>query len=70
MNENFELKTDRLLLRNYEHSDWERVHLYGADPGFSKYEQKYTGSGPEELYTVLLKKFIKAPLKEKLKERR
>lgn len=38
MNKNSELETDRFLLRNYEHSDWERVHLYGADPDFSKYE--------------------------------
>jgi [ribosomal protein S5]-alanine N-acetyltransferase len=32
------LTIDRLVLRNYDHSDWERVHIYGADPDFSKYE--------------------------------
>lgn len=35
---NFELLTSRLKLRNYESSDWERVHIYGSDPDFSKYE--------------------------------
>lgn len=32
------LTTARLQLRNYRTEDWERVHIYGADPGFSKYE--------------------------------
>ncbi|WP_408097525.1 GNAT family N-acetyltransferase [Peredibacter sp. HCB2-198] len=32
------LKTDRLILRNYEPADWERVHIYGSNPDFSKYE--------------------------------
>ncbi len=32
------LNTNRLLLRNYEPQDWERVHVYGSDPDFSKYE--------------------------------
>ncbi len=26
------------MLRNYDHYDWERVHIYGSDPDFSKYE--------------------------------
>lgn len=30
--------TERLILRNYNIKDWERVHIYGADPEFSKYE--------------------------------
>lgn len=30
--------TERLLLREYKAEDWERVHLYGSDPDFSKYE--------------------------------
>ncbi len=30
--------TERLLLRNYKPEDWERIHLYAADPEFSKYE--------------------------------
>lgn len=38
MNQHFQLTTDRLLLRNYTSTDWERVHIYGADPEFSKYE--------------------------------
>jgi RimJ/RimL family protein N-acetyltransferase len=33
-----QLTTERLILRNYKTEDWERVHIYGADPGFSKYE--------------------------------
>jgi RimJ/RimL family protein N-acetyltransferase len=32
------LTTERLILRPYETKDWERVHIYGADPDFSKYE--------------------------------
>lgn len=33
-----ELITDRLNLRFYVESDWERVHIYGANPDFSEYE--------------------------------
>ena len=33
-----ELRTERLILRNYKKEDWERVHIYGADPDFSEYE--------------------------------
>lgn len=32
------LQTDRLILRTYRPDDWERVHIYGSDPDFSKYE--------------------------------
>jgi ribosomal-protein-alanine N-acetyltransferase len=32
------LTTERLLLRDYKVEDWERVHIYGSDPDFSKYE--------------------------------
>jgi ribosomal-protein-alanine N-acetyltransferase len=32
------LTTDRLVLRNFYSTDWERVHVYGADPDFSKFE--------------------------------
>ena len=32
------LTTERLLLRNYSAEDWERVHIYGSDPDFSKYK--------------------------------
>ncbi len=32
------LTTERLLLRQYKIEDWERVHIYGSDPDFSKYE--------------------------------
>lgn len=32
------LETKRLLLRDYKVEDWERVHIYGSDPDFSKYE--------------------------------
>jgi ribosomal-protein-alanine N-acetyltransferase len=33
-----EIETGRLLLRDYRIEDWERVHIYGAEPIFSKYE--------------------------------
>jgi RimJ/RimL family protein N-acetyltransferase len=32
------LTTKRLILRNFKMEDWERVHLYAADPLFSQYE--------------------------------
>lgn len=32
------LKTERLTLRNYIADDWERIHIYGSNPDFSKYE--------------------------------
>lgn len=32
------LSTKRLILRAYRPTDWERVHIYGSDPDFSKYE--------------------------------
>ena len=32
------IDTPRLVLRNYKTEDWERVHIYGADPIFSQYE--------------------------------
>lgn len=32
------LQLDRLVLRNYRPEDWERVHIYGSDPEFSKFE--------------------------------
>jgi RimJ/RimL family protein N-acetyltransferase len=32
------LSTQRLILRPYRIEDWERVHIYGSDPDFSKYE--------------------------------
>lgn len=32
------LETSRLVLRDYRTGDWERVHIYGSDPDFSKYE--------------------------------
>ena len=30
--------TERLILRSYKVEDWKRVHIYGADAEFSKYE--------------------------------
>jgi RimJ/RimL family protein N-acetyltransferase len=32
------LETDRLRLRSYQPSDWERIHLYASQPDFSRYE--------------------------------
>jgi ribosomal-protein-alanine N-acetyltransferase len=32
------LETDRIILRSYQHSDWERVHLYGSLPDFAQYD--------------------------------
>ncbi len=32
------IETPRLRLRDYRPEDWERVHLYGADPEFSRFE--------------------------------
>lgn len=32
------LQSPRLFLRDYCTTDWERVHLYGADPEFSQFE--------------------------------
>lgn len=40
------ISTDRILLRNYLASDWERAHEYGKDPEFSKYE--FWGPNTEE----------------------
>lgn len=33
-----EIESQRLILRDYKESDWERVHIYGSDSDFSKYE--------------------------------
>lgn len=32
------IQTERLTLRAYKTEDWERVHIYGSNPDFSKYE--------------------------------
>ncbi len=32
------LETSRLVLREYSPEDWERIHIYGSQPEFSKYE--------------------------------
>lgn len=37
-NQDLTIMTDRLILRPYQVNDWERVHIYGSDPDFSKYE--------------------------------
>lgn len=34
----FTIRTDRLTLRQYQADDWERVHIYGSNPDFSKDE--------------------------------
>ena len=36
--EQMTLETDHLILRDYVHSDWERIHIYAAIPDFSKFE--------------------------------
>ena len=35
---NLTMETERLILRNYKTEDWERVHIYGSNADFSKYE--------------------------------
>lgn len=32
------LSSERLIMRDYRPDDWERIHIYGSDPDFSKYE--------------------------------
>lgn len=32
------IKTERLLLRNYKESDFDRVHLYASLPDFSQFD--------------------------------
>lgn len=32
------IETERLLLRDYFDSDWDRVHIYGSQPSFSQFE--------------------------------
>lgn len=32
------LESARLILRNYQPQDWERVHIYGSQPEFSQFE--------------------------------
>lgn len=32
------IETPRLILRGHKPEDWERAHIYGRDPEFSKYE--------------------------------
>ena len=38
VNSKFEITTERLKLRAYKLDNWERVHIYGSNPDFSKYE--------------------------------
>ena len=52
------LFTERLILRNYEPTDYERVHYYGSQPNFSKYEE--WGPNSEED----TEKFLAAKVKE------
>ncbi len=41
------LVTERIFLREYEISDYERVHVYGSQPQFSKYEE-WGPNSPED----------------------
>ena len=54
------LFTERLVLRNYEPTDFERVHYYGSQPNFSKYEE--WGPNSEED----TEKFIAAKIAESI----
>lgn len=38
MPDTLKIETDRLILRDYVESDWERVHIYGANPDVTIYE--------------------------------
>jgi len=33
-----QIETTRLILRDYRPEDWERVHIYGSQPEFSRFE--------------------------------
>lgn len=58
------LETKRLILRDYVQGDWERVHLYGSLPDFSKYDTW----GPNTLEDT--KNFISYTIKENEKDPR
>jgi len=55
------LETDRIILRPYQASDWERVHLYGSLPDFAQYDS--WGPNSEED----TKNFIQDAINKKLK---
>lgn len=52
------IETERLILRNYFPSDWERVHIYGAVPEFSQFEPW----GPNTLEDT--QKYIRAMIEQ------
>lgn len=52
--------TDRLLLREYQKSDYETVHAYGSQPNFSKYEE-WGPNSPEDT-----EKFIAVKIAESI----
>jgi [ribosomal protein S5]-alanine N-acetyltransferase len=58
------LETDRLILRNYKDTDWERVHLYGSLSDFSQYDIW----GPNTIDDT--KNFISASIKKSEKSPR
>lgn len=58
------LEAPRLILRDYEFPDWERVHIYGSDPDFSKYE----AWGPNSLEDT--KQFVSAMVEQAKQENR
>ena len=58
------ITTDRLLLRPYKPSDWERVHLYASVPKFSQFEVWGPNSVDEtkEFVTRCIAEFSEVPL--------
>lgn len=45
-------ETDRLVLREYKYNDFERVHIYGSKPDFSKYEMWGPNSVEDTKYFI------------------
>lgn len=64
---NFSLTTERLVLRAYESTDWARVHIYGSDPEFSKYEVWGPNTTTEESFNFVTRMIELAKLTPRYK---
>lgn len=54
------MHSPRLVLRDYTPEDWARVHIYGSDPDFSKYE--YWGPNTIEDTQKFIGEMVQQPL--------